>query len=42
MIHAQLIASLDDSFMYRFSIHAEHIVLASARATVIARADTAA
>jgi len=41
-IHAHMIASLADSFMYRFSISAEHIALASSRATVIARADTAA
>ena len=40
MIHAQMIATLDDSFMYRFNIIAGGIELASARATVIARKDT--
>ena len=40
-IHAQMIATLADSFMYRFSIIAGGIELASARATVVSRKDTA-
>jgi predicted hotdog family 3-hydroxylacyl-ACP dehydratase len=40
-IHAQMIATLADSFMYRFSVIAGGIELASARATVISRKDTA-
>jgi predicted hotdog family 3-hydroxylacyl-ACP dehydratase len=40
-VHAQMIATLADSFMYRFSISADGAELASARATVISRKDTA-
>jgi len=40
MVHAQMIATLTDSFMYRFSISTASGVLASARATVIARQDS--
>lgn len=37
LIHAQRIATLTDSFMYRFTITVERLVLTSARATVIAQ-----
>jgi len=37
LIHAQMIATLTDSFMYRFTISTESTALASARATVSAR-----
>ncbi len=40
-IHAQMIATLADSFMYRFSVIAGDTELACARATVISRKDTA-
>lgn len=40
-IHAQMIATLADSFMYRLSVIAGGIELASARATVISRKDAA-
>ena len=37
LVHAQMIAALTDSFMYRFTISTESTALASARATVSAR-----
>jgi len=37
MVHAQMIASLTGSFVYRFNITTGGIALASARATVMAR-----
>jgi predicted hotdog family 3-hydroxylacyl-ACP dehydratase len=33
-VHALLIATVTDSFMYRFTITGKHALLASARATV--------
>lgn len=36
MVHAVMIATATDSFMYRFTITVEGLVLASARATVMA------
>lgn len=41
VVDAQMIATVTDSFMYRFTITAESIVLASARATIIAQQDPA-
>jgi len=39
-IHAQMIATMGDSFIYRFSVVSGEIELASARATVISKKDT--
>jgi predicted hotdog family 3-hydroxylacyl-ACP dehydratase len=37
MVHAEMVATASDSFMYRFTVTVEGMVLASARATVMAQ-----